>query len=156
MTLPYRKHPRLKNYEYGPGCYHLTICTRQRKPLLSRILPAENPAAHAQVVLLPAGKVADTCIQNIPKVYAGVHILKYAIMPNHIHLLIQISDGSSATVPTIIRGFKRKTGIELNASIWQDSFYDVVIRNDVMFRCEWNYIDSNPDKWAEDNLYISK
>ena len=43
---------------------------------------------------------------------------------------------------------------ELGQSIWQESFYDVIIRSDTMFRCEWIYIDNNPDKWVEDELYV--
>ena len=47
--LPVRKSPRLKNYDYSkPGAYFVTICTKDRKQILSHITvgqglaPAEN------------------------------------------------------------------------------------------------------------------
>ena len=37
--LPQRKHPRLDNYDYGSaGAYFVTICTQNRKCVLSRIV----------------------------------------------------------------------------------------------------------------------
>ena len=33
-NLPYRKHTRLKDYDYStPGAYFITICTKDRKNL---------------------------------------------------------------------------------------------------------------------------
>ena len=94
-------------------------------------------------------------MKNIPQVYPGVQLIKYAIMPNHVHLLLLLEPQATTSVPTIIRSVKRLVTKELGQPIWQDSFYDVVIRNDAMFQCEWNYIDGNPDKWAEDDLFVA-
>ncbi len=38
-------------------------------------------------------------------------------------------------------------------AVWQKGFYDHVIRNGNDYRDIWNYIEGNPSKWAEDNLY---
>ena len=39
MDLPERKPMRLKEYDYStPGAYFITICTRERECILSRIL----------------------------------------------------------------------------------------------------------------------
>ena len=155
MSLPTRKHPRLKHYDYSQtGCYHITICTKNRTPFLSRILPADSPAQRATIQLTPVGIITDNYLTNIPHVYPGVVLDKYAIMPNHVHLLLFLSDSSKTSVQTIVRSLKRMVTKAFGQSIWQDSFYDVVIRNDAMYRCEWEYIDSNPDKWAEDDLYV--
>ena len=95
-------------------------------------------------------------MRQIEQVHMGVHLDKYVIMPNHIHMLIRLDGQASATIPRIVQGFKRMTNKEIGQSVWQESFYDVVIRNDVMYQCEWNYIDGNPDKWMEDRLYIAE
>ena len=156
MPLPKRKHPRLKTYDYGHcGCYHITICTKDRRPVLSEIIPAEGPASRPGVRLYPIGRIAERYIQNIPKVYPGVILEKYVIMPNHIHLLISLGAESNTSVPTIVRSLKRMVNRETGRSIWQESFFDTVVRNDSMFQCEWRYIDENPDKWAQDDLFVS-
>ncbi len=154
MDLPSRKHPRLKNYDYSHcGCYHITICVKNRKPILSRIICANSPAGRSRTHLSRIGRMVEQYIQNIPNVYRGISLDKYVIMPNHIHLLLSLDSEASVSVPTVVRSLKRMVTRELGESIWQDSFYDVVIRNDTMYQCEWAYIDTNPDKWAEDELF---
>ena len=156
MALPKRKHPRLKNYDYGQcGCYHITICVKDRHPILSTILPARIESERASIQLHKPGYIAQQFILNIPLVYTGVFVEHYVIMPNHIHILLRLSTESTATIPTIIRSFKRMTTREIGMSVWQDSYYDVIIRNDSMFQSEWSYIDCNPDKWAEDPMYVT-
>ena len=155
MTLPTRKHPRLKNYDYGQcGCYHITICTKNRIPILSKVIPAKTAAERPTLQLTPIGSVVERYISQIPTVYAGLQPLKYAIMPNHVHLLLFLETDAQADVTTVVRSLKRLVSKEVGKSIWQESFYDVVIRNDIMFQCEWAYIDQNPDKWAEDELFV--
>ena len=155
MNLPVRKHPRLKNYDYSQcGCYHLTLCTQHRKPILSQIIPPPTPTDRVVLQQSEIGTTVEKYIRNIHNVYDGVTVDKYVIMPNHVHLLIVLDSNTSTSVPTIVRSLKRMVNREVGASIWQESYYDVVIRNDSMYQCEWTYIDNNPDKWAEDELYI--
>ena len=154
MSLPTRKHPRLKDYDYSQcGCYHITICTKGRNPILSQIFPATAQTERAAVRLLPCGIVANRYIQSIPLAYSGVKLIKHCIMPNHIHLLLLLEPTASVSVPILVRALKRMVTKDIGRPVWQNSFYDVVIRNETMFQCEWTYIDNNPDKWVEDELY---
>lgn len=43
MELPKRKPTRLKGYDYSsPGTYFITICTKDRKQLLSKIIVGDD------------------------------------------------------------------------------------------------------------------
>lgn len=45
MSLPERKQNRLYNYDYSSsGAYFITICTRDRKKILSEIVGADTTA----------------------------------------------------------------------------------------------------------------
>jgi predicted dithiol-disulfide oxidoreductase (DUF899 family) len=45
---------------------------------------------------------------------------------------------------------------ELNMNdIWQRNYYDHIIRDDQDFINIWNYIDTNPQGWQEDQLHSS-
>ena len=37
--------------------------------------------------------------------------------------------------------------------IWQRSYYDHIIRNEADYLRIWQYIDTNPAKWVEDEYY---
>ena len=106
---------------------------------------------------------------------------KYIIMPNHIHLLILIQNdqpggrglqGTPDLIPAEhskvgspplhriigqLKSFTNKKYNEINKTknliLWQRSYYDRVIRNEQEYQDIWNYIDTNPIKWEEDEYY---
>ena len=56
-NLPKRKHPRLKEYDYSSdGVYFVTICTHNKKHLLSQIVGRGLAPA---VKLTDYGKIAE-------------------------------------------------------------------------------------------------
>ena len=161
MDLPKRKQNRLAEYDYStPNAYFITICTKDRKKLfwmdVGAIIDRPN-----NVPLTNLGMIVRQSIEDIPKYYSAVSVDHFVIMPNHIHLLLQINtdaDGRSMiapTVSTVVRLMKGTVSKQAGLSVWQKGFYDHVIRNDNDYREIWNYIDGNPSKWVEDKLYIS-
>ena len=113
------------------------------------------------VPLTNLGIIAQRSIENIPKHYPAISVDHYVIMPNHIHLLLQINtdvNGRSMIAPTIstvVRLMKGTVSKQAGFTVWQKGFYDHVIRNGNDYQDIWNYIEGNPSKWAEDKLYIS-
>ena len=98
MALPQRKPTRLKAYDYStPGAYFVTICTEDRK-----------------------------CILSAPTMEA---------------------------VPNAVSALKRLVNRALGRNIWQRSYHDHVIRGEADDREIWQYIDTNPARWAEDRYY---
>ncbi len=161
MDLPKRKQNRLVEYDYStPNAYFITVCTKNRKNLfwmeVGAIIDRPN-----NVPLTNLGMIARQSIEDIPNYYSAVSVDHFVIMPNHIHLLLQINtdaDGRSMiapTVSTVVRLMKGTVSKQAGLSVWQKGFYDHVIRNDHDYREIWNYIDGNPSKWTEDKLYIS-
>ena len=144
-----RKNLRLQEYDYDtPGAYFITICTKDRAHILSRVVGDD-----AHIVPTPIGRVAEKYMQSIP----GIE--KYVIMPNHIHMIIRIDGGPmwasapTQSIPSRIRSFKTLVTKELGASVFQRAYYDHVIRGEQDYRDIWQYIDNNPAKWQEDELY---
>ena len=160
---PERKHPRLKGYDYGQnGCYFATICVKNRVPLLGEVRGG-NALLPPKVELSEMGNIADQYMQSIKAAYENVTVENYVIMPNHIHLLISIHEpeepggrvrASRPTLHTVIRSFKTMVTRQIGFSIWQDSYYDRIIRSERGRAEAWRYIDENPAKWKEDELFI--
>ena len=98
--LPSRRHPRLRDYDYSRnGVYFLTICTRNRAPILSEIVG--RGLAPAEVRLLTAGRIAAEEMENLPKRFPRVRMEASVIMPNHIHLLLSLRAAGASPRPTI-------------------------------------------------------
>ena len=57
------------------------------------------------------------------------------------------------TVAHVIGALKSLVYQKVKKPIWQASFHDHIIRNDENFLEHWNYIETNPARWAEDEYY---
>ncbi len=178
-----RKMPRLKNFDYDTtGAYFITICTENRAELLSKIVGVGVPDDPNCVELLPYGKIADKYIKQLNDFYEDINVDRYVIMPNHIHILLRISKGSSRTptptnhevifaekslicksntkansrVSKFVSTFKRFCNKEYGQNIWQRFSFDHVIRNREDYEEHVKYIYENPKNWYYDELYVGK
>jgi REP element-mobilizing transposase RayT len=178
-TLPKRKHTRLSTYDYSEnGVYFLTICTLNRIELLCEInfvghdvslvrgdpvgrddLSAPSPLLlQPEVSLTKCGEIVKETIEGIPRNYDAT-VDCYCIMPNHVHLLIQLCGGASSgerptmIIPKIIKSFKYFSNKQIGFNIWQRSYYDHIIRNEKDYITKCDYINNNPAKWADDDYY---
>ncbi|MCL1858127.1 MAG: hypothetical protein FWF92_02695 [Oscillospiraceae bacterium] len=168
--LPVRKHPRLKNYDYSSnGAYFITMCVEGRHEMLGQIVGRDAPGAPF-VELTEYGKIIRKEIGDTHLHYKNVIIDKFIVMPNHIHMIILIqnenkinengapraSRPTSALIPNVIGILKRKTNKKYGFQMWQDSYHDHIIRDREDYRIKWQYIDTNPAKWAEDDYFINE
>ena len=169
MNLSNRKNIRIPNFDYGQnGAYFITICVKDRKPILSDIVEDEIP----NVKLTKFGEIADKYIKKLSDFYDHLSVESYVIMPNHIHILLFIrknihtlENGQSGTpVPTnveransicsqFVSTFKRFCNKEYGENIWQARFNDHIIRNREDYEEHLKYIYENPMCWCYDELY---
>ena len=167
MNLPKRKPTRLKNFNYSQnGYYFITICTHNKQKILCDIV-GDGAFDVPKIKLTDIGKFAKQELLNVEKHYDNINIDKFVIMPNHIHLIIKITERINPfptikyDISNIIGKFKaavtRNVGNAFMHSeknrIWQTSFHDHIIRGENDYLKIWNYIDTNPQKWKEDCFY---
>ena len=162
--LKKRKPTRLHGADYNAtGAYFLTICTENRRQILSRIVGGDVLDAPKNVELLPHGKIAEKYINQLNEFYDDVRVDKYVIMPNHIHIMLFVSqNGASRTSPPtkqhsavsqFVSTFKRFCNKEFSGNIWQRHFNDHIIRNRQDYEEHIKYICENPMNWYYDELY---
>ena len=168
-----RKANRLKEFDYSKnGAYFVTVCVKDMKCILSTICVDDNKNVGdgaldvPRVVLSDFGTAVENEIQKMNEIYDNINVNSYVIMPNHVHLLIVISNThtngtSRAPSPTnsiiarYVSTLKRMTNKQCNADIWQRSYYDHIIRDDEDYIYHLQYIDENPRKWliGKDEYY---
>ena len=144
MELPQRKKIRAGEYDYSQcGAYFVTICTQNRRPILSNIVGDD-----AHIVPKRYGQITEKYLKN------AAEIEKYVIMPDHIHMLIRLEEQGAekrspqaSRIASIVRSIKTLTTKEIGESIFQRSYYDHVIRNQRDYNEIWEYIENNPRKW---------
>ena len=147
-----RKSPRIPGYDYAvPNYYFITICTDKHKYLF-----------WTDESLNQYGKIAGEHMQKISDIYPGVEILKFVIMPNHLHAIVAIHADSGTKcgndLRQIVGQYKMSVTKEMHAigypnAVWQRSFHDHIIRNEKSYQDIWKYIDNNPLQWELDCFY---
>ncbi len=170
MELPKRKSIRLKEFDYSSnGAYFVTICTQDREMLFGDII-------NGKMVLNKMGKIVDQAIQQTPEIRKNVQIDIYQIMPNHVHIIINIVgaycntplrldkypqsklfQSPSQTLGSIIRGIKSVTAKQIRITmdnpqfpVWQRNYYEHIIRNEKDLDEISQYIINNPLMWGRD------
>ena len=54
----------------------------------------------------------------------------------------------------MIESIKSLSSRETSEDLWQDSFYETVIRNEAMYERKWRYIEENPYRWNDDEYFV--
>jgi REP element-mobilizing transposase RayT len=155
--VPFRKQMRLKGCDYSQtGYYYVTICTINRSEILGQIVGGDAHIAPS-ILLTEYGKITKKYIENINISYAAVYVEKYVIMPNHIHMITALANGAmwaspptGIKIPRIVRSLKTLVTKECGNSLFQESYFDHIIRDETDYLTKWNYIDTNIARWADD------
>ena len=146
---PKRKPLRLPEFPYTQAAYYfVTVCCKGKAPFFGR-MEGNGLDRSPAVCLSRCGEIADAALRALPQHFPGVQVLKYVIMPDHLHLILAL-DGQSASVPQILASYKSGVSRKCGRAVWQKSYYDHVIRGRKDFEEIWRYIDNNPQKrWLQ-------
>ena len=152
-----RKFIRLKDYNYTQnGMYYITICTKEQRCLFGEI-------RDYKVKLNNAGEIIKKWIEELGNKFQNIGYDEYVIMPNHIHLVINIFNSNkyiflnkivqwfkTMTTNEYIKGIKSGIFPKFDKSLWQRNYYEHIIRDDNDLNRIRKYIIENPIKWQTD------
>ena len=154
-----RKPLRLKKYDYNQcNGYFVTICTHNRLPLFGRIQELTVGATLCGRPNRP-DLIAEKWLLEAEKKYTCAHVDYYCVMPDHVHFILFLDSDAAYTLSQIIGWYKSMTTNEyirgvksglyppFEKQLWQRSYYDHVIRNDIDLRETREYIENNPLNW---------
>ena len=150
-NLPTRRSMRLKDYDYSnDGAYFLTLCTQNRKNYFGKI-ERMDLFSEPYIQFSEYGKIVEEQIAEINRTYTHIEIANYTVMPNHLHMIVFVENGSSGTptptnaaIPALVSTLKRLTNQKANMPLWQRGYYDRILRNEQEYLKAWQYIYENP------------
>ncbi len=154
----HRRSIRLKGYDYSrTGVYFVTLCTDQRRYLLSTINQHE-------VALTEFGGVLAQKWQELARYDGRVAIDEYVLMPDHLHGLIVLHHPPNADPPirlslsnliqrfkslttTLYRRYEQENNLVVSRRLWQRNYYERIVRDDTHLDAIRRYIQTNPLRW---------
>jgi REP element-mobilizing transposase RayT len=168
-----RKPTRLPGFDYTTdGLYFVTSCCKNRTHHFGEI-------SDGNMYLNACGNIAEKQIEWLSEQYPYLIIHNYVVMPNHVHILMEINRSCSdnphsvgairesplrngeiqkiKTISSLMGAYKTTTSKQIhligNADFeWQRSFHDHIVRNQHAFHRIDAYISNNPLKWYVDTL----
>jgi putative transposase len=161
--------PRKKDWDYSrPGLYFITLVTHGRKCIFGEIRSGE-------MIFSPLGEIVHEEWLKSFEIRKELHCLAWVIMPNHIHGILKIDKTQTInrvnqnpgiayrpprSISSFVAGFKSAATKRINqfretlgANVWQERFYDHIIRDDASYRKIADYIRNNPTSWENDQFY---
>ena len=160
-----RRSIRLQDYDYTrAGAYFITIVTQDRKCMFGEIVDGEmRPNDWGQIV--------QDEWDNSREIRREIELDVFIVMPNHIHGVVVIADGSGRatgrsplqsgpsrqSLGAFVGGFKAVVTKRINAlsglpgkPVWQRNYFEHVIRNEDSLNRIRQYILDNPMRWEFD------
>ena len=112
--------------------YHVTTATYLRQPLFAEFVSA-------RIVI---GRLND------PALLEGTELLAWVVMPDHVHLLLQLAEAGSLSrcVNRLKGAAARALNLEFGRKgpVWQRSFHDHLLRQEEDLATVGRYIVANP------------
>jgi REP element-mobilizing transposase RayT len=124
---------RLERVWIDQPIYFITTCTSARRAILA------------------TDEFATILIDE----WRGAHdrhrweIGRYVIMPDHVHLFCR-AELDAKSLPIFMQKWKQWSskrmarGLKLAGGIWQEEFFDHVLRSSESYSQKWNYVKENP------------
>ncbi len=140
----------------------MTACISDRRAILGQV-------NDGRVQLSREGVIVEEHIRALPQHYGNCRIDALVVMPNHIHVNIQILDkyflpkhdaeieARLHGLSEMVRSFKSFSSRAINALLgtpgmvrWQRGFYDHIIRDVHSLHRIREYMQNNPMQWLLD------
>ena len=139
-----RKPNRAKGFDYkSRQRYFVTVCAKDKFELFGRI----NSGVMS---LSELGEIVQGELKRMAVPYEGVEIQASVVMPNHVHMVVEVVSFSDATISRVVQQWKRAVSKRAGYSPWQKSFHDHVIRDDDALAKIVEYISDNIKNWEHD------
>lgn len=139
------------------GYYLLTLLTAHRRRVLGGI-------RHGRFYPTPLGTVIRAELDAIPLWCASARVDALALMPNHIHLILELHErfdaipidwDRRATIATIVgqvKSVSTRVAVECGVwprgeRLWHRSYHDSILPHDSAVAAARRYLVLNPPRW---------
>jgi len=92
-----------------PGVYMLTLCTHDRRPLLGSLYADEAGVGRVRPSHL--GSSLAQALQQLPLIYEELEVMRYVVMPDHFHVVVQIHQPMQRHLGEMVRRLKYTTTV---------------------------------------------
>lgn len=133
--------------------YHITLKKHPEAPVFGRIagdwrLPKGTPG-RSFLQASRIGKIIKDCLKDINKIHPALKIYQYALMPDHLHILLSVEAALDEILGRKLAAFKvmvnQRSGFPL---VFEKGFNDRILSSDQKLDVIYDYLRENPFRLA--------
>jgi hypothetical protein len=139
-------------HDYTARCiYHITVCKSALAPAFGR-LTGQLPDINITKTVL--GQIIEKEIRLLPELSPNLRLLQYVIMPDHIHLLLFVTERTDRPLGVYIGKMKVRIGQKYREitnselSVFEKNFDDRILYRSRSLDTIYRYIRENPYRLA--------
>lgn len=130
----------------GRGIYHLTLRQREGGEAFGRL---EGGPENARVVASEVGVAIKRALRELPEIHPALHLFQYALMPDHLHLLLSVESPLDEILGRKIAALKvRINNYAEREQIFAKGFNDQILTPARSLDAVYRYLRENPRKLA--------
>lgn len=161
MDASERYLQRAEWHDYTSRCSYLI--TLRSNPQIGRLSDIVSKHTRfdfsARWIPSQAGKVAMSCVRNINKKFPWVDVLRYAIMPDHVHLVLYVKEKTDTHLGVIVNNFEIRCTQLLDSqfalsmdttpvSFFLPGYNDKIVYKKNQLASFKHYVEDNPRRYA--------
>ncbi len=152
---------RAEWHDYTSRCsYLITLRSNPNIGLLSHIVAKRTRIDYtARWIPSEAGKIAMNCVRSINQIFPWVEVVRYAIMPDHVHIMLYVTEKTDVHLGVTInrfeidctKGYDLLMTIGLNdkpESFFLPGYNDKIVHKSGQFDNFKRYVEDNPLRYA--------
>ena len=158
VTKPSKKRRKVGHDYCGVAIYMVTLCIEGRRPVLGTLCGPDNNHVKPWIRPTAIGSAVKQAWHEIPEYHPQVRLLRFQLMPDHVHGIIHVTEPLPQHFGRLIQGFKKGCrdavgSLALEGKIlWEEGYNDRILKGSGQLDRWIHYLTDNPRRlWVKRN-----
>ncbi len=154
MSRIWTGNNRASWHDYTSRCiYHITLLKHPDAPFFGSLagdyqMPIGTPGS-SYIISSDTGKAIKQSLREISVIHPSLRILQYALMPDHLHLILYVEEEMDEIIGRKIAAFKVLVNKRSELSqVFERGFNDQILTKSRKLDIIYNYLRANPYRLA--------
>lgn len=133
--------------------YHITLLKRSGIPSFGSLVGdwriATGSPGSSYIQATPLGRAVKDCLRNIASIHPSLRVLQYALMPDHVHILLSVESPLDEILGRKLAAFKvavnNRSGLH---HVFEKGFNDQILTASRNLGTIFSYLRENPRRLA--------
>lgn len=137
-------------HDYSSRCiYMVTLSKRPEVEPFGQLAGEVTDPSSVRIVCSPRGRAVRDQVHGLSLIEPAIRVLQYAVMPDHLHILLFVTRPMTEPLGSVIARFKIAVNRAVGGEpVFEEGFNDQILKTDRSLDRLFRYIRQNPYRLA--------